>query len=1136
MLYMKQHDIPLNYVESLFSNKELYNFLFEKSTNPILFIDGSVIIDCNESARILLGIEQKGKISGNNFVEFFPGKQPDGSQSEVRFHELLLSLNIGDSKKINWQLQNNKGQLIADDIAISSFRHENKQLYQLTILNSKLLVQDEISSNQSEDKYKNIFENVQDVFYRTDINGILTEISPSIKRYSKYIHSDIIGKPIEKFYVNPDDREKLIQEIREKGEALDFEILLKGLDNQQVWSSVNAHFTYDENGKVSGVEGTIRDLTERKQTEEKLKQSLSMLQATLDSTDDGILVTNLQSRITGYNKRFKVMFHHREETLESGEDSAIINAVLDLMRYPDQFVSKIQYLYDNIDLESSDTLELIDGRILERYSKPQILDGKAIGRVWNFRDVTQRRKSEQQIHLMAQTLKSINESISITDTSNNILFVNEAFIKTYGYATEDELIGKNIDIVRSRKNDQEVINKIINSTADSGWQGEIMNQRKDGTEFPISLSTTVVQNENGEVLGMVGVAVDITERKLEELALKESEERYRTFFQGSPDAIFLAEAETGIIIDANPAASVLMKMPIEEIIGMHQSQLHPAENEDFSRKMFLSDIKKQKGPDVKKSHENLVRCADGSMIPVEIMANIIHIKGKSVVQGVFRNISERKQAEKALHDKEAHLRTLIQAIPDLIWLKDVNGVYLNCNKKFESFFGAAEDQILGKTDYDFVDQKLADFFRKNDLKAIEAGKPTSNEEWIVFASDGHRVLLETIKTPMFDSNGSIIGVLGIGRDITDRNQAEERLRQSEQKYRTLIESMADGVYRSTPEGRFVEANPALVKILGYDNLEDLMKIDIKSELYFKPEDRESLVLIENPDDLDVYPLRRKDGSVVWVEDHGWYIKDEAGDILFHEGVLRDVTERKMAEMQLLKFSEELQELNATKDKFFSIIAYDLKSPFNSVIGLSDIIKNEAKHLDIATIEQYAGMIHTTSTNTFRLLENLLEWARIQRSQIVIRPVSVILKNVANDVVEIMVEKANSKMIAVINYIPDNLIIVADEDMLKTILRNLISNALKFTPLKGKIEISAVKSEHEIEITVKDNGIGIQPDDLKKIFKIGSNISKRGTQNEKGTGLGLILCKEFVEKMGGKIRVESTVGIGSRFIFTLKQNE
>jgi PAS domain S-box-containing protein len=1132
---MKQQNTPFGYIESLFSNKELYLILFKNATDAILFIENNSIVDCNESARTLFGVGEKEKITGSPFTVFSPEVQPDGSRSKDMFQELILSLKAGTSKKFIWKLQKLNGQQIDTEIVLNSFNHENKQFHQLTIHDLTPLRDREIALIQSENKYKKIFENVQDVFYSTDLNGLLTEISPSIKRYSKYIHSDIIGQPIEKFYANPSDREKLIQEIREKGEALDFEILLKGQENQEVWSSVNAHFTYDENGNVNGVEGTIRDLTERKQTEEKLKESLSMLQATLDSTGDGILVTNLQGKITGYNKRFKDMFKHKEETLGSGEDSAIINAVLNQMKDPDQFVSKIQYLYEKTDIESIDILELIDGRIVERYSLPQLLDGKSIGRVWNFRDVTARKQSEQRLHLMAHTLKSINECISITDTSNKLLHVNDAFLKTYGYQNEEELIGKNIEIVRSSDNDQEVIDKILNSTADSGWQGEIINRRKDGTDFPISLSTTIVQNEKGEVLGMVGVAVDITERKMAELTLKESEERFRTFFEGSPDAIFLAETETGIIIDANPAASAMMKMPVSQIIGMHQTQIHPVGNEDFSQKMFQLDIQKQSGPDAKKSHENLVRCADGSLIPVEIMANIIHIKGKSVIQGVFRNISERKQAEKALKDKEAHLSTLVQTIPDLIWVKDVNGVYITCNKMFESFFGATSAEIIGKTDYDFVSQELADFFRKNDMLAIETGGPRRNEEWITFASNGKQALLETIKSPMFDSTGTIIGVLGIGHDITHRHKAAEQLKQSELKYRTLIESMPDGVYRSTPEGKFVEANPAMVKILGYESQEDLMKIDIKTQLYFKPEDRESMVLIENPDDLDVYPLRKKDGSVVWVEDHGWYVKDGTGEILFHEGVLRDVTERKMAEIQLKKYSEELQELNATKDKFFSIIAHDLKSPFNSVIGLSEIIKNEAKHLDIATIEQYAGMIYTTSNNTFRLLENLLEWARIQRSQIVMRPVSIILKNIVSDVVEIMVDKANSKMIAIINFIPDNLIAVADEDMLKTILRNLISNALKFTPVNGKVEISAFMSKHEIEIAVKDNGVGIHTDDVEKIFKIGSNISKRGTQNEKGTGLGLLLCKEFVEKLGGKIWVESTVGIGSKFIFTLKQN-
>jgi len=285
-------------------------------------------------------------------------------------------------------------------------------------------------------------------------------------------------------------------------------------------------------------------------------------------------------------------------------------------------------------------------------------------------------------------------------------------------------------------------------------------------------------------------------------------------------------------------------------------------------------------------------------------------------------------------------------------------------------------------------------------------------------------------------------------------------------------------------------------------------------------------------ELDIFPLRKKDGSTVYIEDHGWFVTDDNGQILFHEGISRDVTQRKNAEVQLQEYSEQLKELVATKDKFFSIIAHDLKSPFNSILGLSEIIKNDARHLDIATIEQYASVINSTSNNTYKLLENLLDWARIQQSQMPFQPVSLILKNLANEVIELSIEKANSKMIALINYIPDNLIVLADKNMIRTILRNLISNALKFTSTHGKVEIKALYNENRVVISVEDTGSGIKHEDIEKIFKIGSSFSKRGTENEKGTGLGLLLCKEFVEKHGGHIWVESEEGKGSEFKFSI----
>lgn len=247
---------------------------------------------------------------------------------------------------------------------------------------------------------------------------------------------------------------------------------------------------------------------------------------------------------------------------------------------------------------------------------------------------------------------------------------------------------------------------------------------------------------------------------------------------------------------------------------------------------------------------------------------------------------------------------------------------------------------------------------------------------------------------------------------------------------------------------------------------------------------------------------------------------------------QDITERKLAE-EALKLSEaKLKELNATKDKFFSIIAHDLKSPFNGILGFSDLLKTEANELDPATIFQYAEMINSSAQEVYRLLDNLLNWARIQQGRMPYNPTDKDLKGVADEVIALLNENANDKMITVSENIPDGLTVKADDDMLKAVIRNLVSNAIKFTPANGIIELNAVEQNKEVEISVKDNGKGMNHDNLEKLFKIDSNFTTRGTDGEAGTGLGLILTKEFVEKHCGKIWAESEEGKGSVFYFTL----
>ncbi len=865
------------------------------------------------------------------------------------------------------------------------------------------------------------------------------------------------------------------------------------------------------------------DETKQKKAEEKLKQTISLLQATLDSTADGILVVDLSGNIISYNKQFKTIFDISEEILESRDDNAAIGAVLSQFKDPDQFLSKVLYLYDHPEKESFDSLELIDGRVLERFSCPQRLDEKPIGRVWNFRDVTIRKRAEQQLHLMSHTIKSINESISITDINDRILFVNAAFLKTYGYSEED-LIGQHISILRSSNNDQEVISQIIDLTKSSGWQGEIMNRRKDGSDFPISLSTTVVRDENGEILGMVGVAIDISERKLAEKALQESEKRYRLLIENQSEGISIVDPNENFTF-ANPAAEVIFGVQPGELLNRNLKEF--VAPEQFNK---ILEESSKRIRNIKSTYEVDIITPSGKRKNL-LVAVTPQMNDKGQFAGSFsisRDITDLKKAEELKLISEKRYRDLIDTMPDGVYRSTPEGKFVEVNPAMVKMLGYESREELMSID---INTQL--YFDPADRESLVLQEKL--EEMGVYRlkkKDGSEIWVEDHGWYLTNETDEVIFHEGVMRNITDRKKADESLQLSEKRYRDLIDTMPDAVYRSTSDGHFVEVNPAMVKMLGYEGKEELMAIDIKTQLYFDPADRESIALQEELEEMGIFRLKKKDGSEIWFEDHGWYVTDKTGKVIFHEGVMRDITDRRTSDLQLQKYSDELQELNATKDKLFSIIAHDLKSPFNSIIGLSEIIKDEARHIDIDTIEQYAGVIYSTSQQTFTLLENLLDWARIQQSQITFRPVSIVFKEVVGDIFELLIEKANSKKIALMNQIPDKLIVTADLDMLKTILRNLVSNALKFTSSNGKVEIIANVLSGEIEIAVKDNGTGIKKEDLEKLFKVGSNYSRRGTENESGTGLGLMLCKEFAEKHGGKIWVESEEGKGSTFKFTL----
>jgi signal transduction histidine kinase len=239
-----------------------------------------------------------------------------------------------------------------------------------------------------------------------------------------------------------------------------------------------------------------------------------------------------------------------------------------------------------------------------------------------------------------------------------------------------------------------------------------------------------------------------------------------------------------------------------------------------------------------------------------------------------------------------------------------------------------------------------------------------------------------------------------------------------------------------------------------------------------------------------------------------------------------------AEQALKENEKKLIQLNIDKDRFLSILGHDLRSPFNALLGLSDLLKDNIHNYRIDEIENIATQINKSAQISYNLLDDILTWVRTQSGKIPFNPQKLIFKDICKNIYDILKPNADAKNIRINYFIPDDINVYADIDMLKSVLRNLVSNAIKFTNIDGRIDINAEVNSGKVVITVSDNGIGINPDNLAKLFDISKVLTTTGTAEETGTGLGLLLCKEFVERHGGNIWVESQYGKGSEFKFTI----
>lgn len=351
----------------------------------------------------------------------------------------------------------------------------------------------------------------------------------------------------------------------------------------------------------------------------------------------------------------------------------------------------------------------------------------------------------------------------------------------------------------------------------------------------------------------------------------------------------------------------------------------------------------------------------------------------------------------------------------------------------------------------------------------------------------------------------------------------------------LISNFFDILVLIDEDGYQQYVSSSCEKILGYKSEELIGKAVI--DKFIHPEDRKKTKeglrnIIENAKNGGTqYRHKHKNGGWVYLEAFG---TNQLNNPSVRSVVLnvRDITERKKTEQELRESRKRLKELNATKDRFLSIIGHDLKSPVNNIQGLSDLMLEQLKSGDYDGMQEYTRMINRSSKKVIDLLSNLLTWAQSQTGSITYQPESVNLKELVDSAIDLVRDSAIRKSINLKNQVQENTKLSADPVMMELILRNLISNGIKFTPENGDVKISASENPDKTTIFIQDTGVGIPQEDMKKLFRLEYNYTTKGTQKEAGTGLGLLLCKEFIGLHGGEIWVESKVGEGSTFSFTI----
>jgi|GEM_PF-1267508 len=857
-----------------------------------------------------------------------------------------------------------------------------------------------------------------------------------------------------------------------------------------------------------------------------------MIKSLLDITPTGICILNTEKYFFVNSAWQKIMGYTEKEAYNKISPLDTIHPDMkDIIKERSNKRLKGESVKERYDIKII-TKDKITKWIDVTFSKIQFED--QIATLGIFNDITEMRIAQELLAKSEEKYRSIFNSIVDIfyrlNANGVVEIISPSVYHVFGYKPK-EVIGKSIlDFYVDKDKGSKFLNKILEKGEVKQFEEYFIN--KSGKEVILSTNAKVLKDSNGKFSGVEGISRDITKQKKAENDIRRSEEKFRKLTELSPAAICIQTTDK--FLWANPAWSEISGFPLDEVLDMGPLDIIHPEMKEIAKARSDARLNKE---DVISRYNLKILTKDEKVKWVDIAISVIEYEGQMASLAVSTDVTEKVMAQLALKESEEKFRELTELSPAAIAIQTTDRI-LFVNPAWCQIVGYAKEEALKMSPLDFVHPDMKAILKQRSDGRLDGKKEPNRFDLKVISKD-KKVKWINAAVALIDYEGQRAN-LTVSLDVTEVHEIQQALKESKELYKKLVNNQGEGIVIVDENEKFTFANPAAHDVFGVP-IDKLVGRNVKeflSEKYISIVTDQTKKRIKGESSSYELEITRPDKSKRYILVTASPEYNSTKDTVGAFAVFRDITERKKAEKKVLESEKRLKEINIQKDKFFSLIAHDLRSPIGNFLQISELLKKRYDDMPKEQTYSFFTNLHELADKTFKLLENLLMWSRSQLGKLESKIVELNLHYIVKDIEVIYTENLKKKSISFINKIPESFTLNADYNIVNTILRNLINNAIKFSYPEGTISVNArlefIDNVEFVIVSVKDTGVGMSKDVIDTIFDMDVDYTTYGTANEKGTGLGIILCKELIEKNGGKIWVGSEEGKGSNFCFTLKR--